>query len=119
MFQIHHLSQAVIGMRILWLTLNTPVKMLTQAIGEDLTLQSSNLISFRPEILKKSNHIRRNCKNADIENLMYGILDLTIPRLSFYEFEKFLFLPTLNVVSMIQKLKSNGRVSLHGLTWSP
>ncbi len=45
-------------------------------------------------------------------------LDLTIPRLSFYEFEKFLFLPTIIVVSMIQKLKSNGRISLYGLRWS-
>ncbi len=82
-------------------------------------IQTSNLKGFHPEILKKSNHILRNCENADIGNLMYGIPDLTIPRLSSYEFGKFLFLPTIFVVSMIQKLKSNGRISLHGLRWSP
>ncbi len=59
---------------------------------------------FPPQNLEKSNHIHRNCNNADIGNLMYGIPDLKIPRLSLYEFGKFLFLPTIRVVSMIQKL---------------
>ncbi len=31
--------------------------------------------TFHAEILKKSNHIFRNCKVADIGNLMYGIPD--------------------------------------------
>ncbi len=48
---------------------------------------------------------------------MYGIPDLTTPRLSFYEFGN--FLPTIIVVSMIQKFKSNGRIILPGLRWSP
>ncbi len=82
-------------------------------------LQTSNLKTFHPEILKKSNHILRNCKNADIGNQIFGIPDLMTPRLSFYDFGKFLFLPTINLVSMIQKLKSNGRIILHGLRWSP
>ncbi len=82
-------------------------------------LQTSNLKSFHPEILEKSKHILRNCNNVDIENQMYGIPDLTTPRLSFYEFGKFLFLHTKIVVSMIQKLKFNGRIILHGLRWSP
>ncbi len=84
-----------------------------------LALQTSNLKSFHPEISKKSNHILRNSKNADIGNLLYEIPDLKMPRLSFYEFGKFLFLPTIHVVSMIQKLKSNGRIILNGLRWSP
>ncbi len=56
-------------------------------------LQTSNLKSLHPTILKKSNHILRNYKNVDIGNFMYGIPDLTKPRLSFYEFRKFLFCP--------------------------
>ncbi len=54
-------------------------------------IQTSNLKSFHPEILKESNHILRNYKNADIGNLMYGIPDITTPGLSFYEFGKFLW----------------------------
>ena len=52
-------------------------------------LQTSNLKTFHPEMLKKSNHILRNCKNADIRNQIYGIPDLMTPRLSSYEFGKF------------------------------
>ncbi len=44
---------------------------------------------------------------------MYGIPDLTMTSLSFYEFGKFLFLPTIIVVSRNQELKSNGRISVH------
>ena len=33
-----------------------------------LYVQTSKLKTFHPEILKKSNHILRNCKNADIGN---------------------------------------------------
>ncbi len=65
---------------------------MTHRYGNPISsVQTSNLKSFHPEILKKSNHILRICKNADIGNQMYGILDLTTPRLSFYEFGKFLF----------------------------
>ncbi len=49
---------------------------------------------------------------------MYGIPDLTIPILSFYDFQKLLSLPTVIVVSLIQKLKSNGGICLHGYRWS-
>ncbi len=35
--------------------------------------------TFHPEILKKSNHILRNCKNADIGNSMYGTPDPMVP----------------------------------------
>ncbi len=49
-------------------------------------LQTPKKETFHPEILKKSNQILRNCKTADIGILMYGIPDLTIPRLRFYEF---------------------------------
>ncbi len=35
-------------------------------------LQCANLEGFHPEILKKSNHILRNCKNADIGTFQVG-----------------------------------------------
>ncbi len=66
-----------------------------------ICIQTPKKETFHPEILKKSNHILRNCKNADIGILTYGIPDITIPRLRFYGFEKFLFLATIFVVSMI------------------
>ncbi len=35
------------------------------------------LKSFHPEILKKSNHILRNCKNADIGNQKLNVWNKT------------------------------------------
>ena len=43
---------------------------------------------------------------------MFGIPDLSTPRLSFYEFVKLLFLPTVILMSWIEKSQSNGRGSL-------
>ncbi len=57
-----------------------------QLFSHTLNIQCANLKCFHPEILKKSNHILRNCKNADIGNLMYGIPDLTLSRLNITTF---------------------------------
>ncbi len=54
--------------------------------------QILNKETFHPEIL-------RNCKNGDIGNVMYPIPDLTIPRMSFYEFG--IFLPTVRSIGSI------------------
>ncbi len=59
-----------------------------EALKVHHSIQTPKKETFHPEILKKSNHILRNSKNADIGILMYGIPDITIPRLRFYEFGK-------------------------------
>ncbi len=38
----------------------------------DTQIQTSNLKSFHPKILKISNHILRNCKNANIATFLYS-----------------------------------------------
>ena len=53
--------------------LNDYIGCLVSAIACYSNRQIPNIETFHPEILKILNHIVRNCKNADVGNLMYGI----------------------------------------------
>ena len=76
--------------------LTTPIRQIAQEPRQEFPKGNTDLKfkKFPPQNPeKKLNHIFRNCKNADIGIQMYGIPDLTTPRLSFYDFGKFFFGP--------------------------